>query len=109
MSRFFDSEFIQKELEEINELQDFLYESILTFEIMSREDKIEHIEKMTQLLEKQKIMYTRLSLSDAPEAIEIKDNLKKSLCLMGFAEDTNINVVFGNMKKTIEALKQYLD
>ena len=60
MSRFFDSEFIQKELKEINELQEFLYGSILTFAIMSREDKIEHIDKMTQLLEKQQIMYTRV-------------------------------------------------
>ena len=50
MSGFFDSEFIQKELKEINELQEFLYGSILTFAIMSREDKIEHIDKMTQLL-----------------------------------------------------------
>ena len=60
MSGFFDSEFIQKELKEINELQEFLYGSILTFAIMSREDKIEHIDKMTQLLEKQQIMYTRV-------------------------------------------------
>jgi hypothetical protein len=109
MSRFFDSEFIQKELKEINDLQNFLYGSIMTFAIMSREDKIEHIDKMTELLEKQKIMYTRLSLSDDPEAIEIKENLKRSMCLMGFAEDTDINVVFGNIKKTIEALKKYLD
>jgi hypothetical protein len=109
MSRFFDSELIQKELREINELQDFLYGSIMTFAIMSREDKIEHIDKMTELLERQQIMYMRLSLSDDPEAIEIKENLKKSICIMGFAEDTNMNVLFDNMKKTIEALKKYLD
>lgn len=109
MSRFFDSELIQKELKEINELQDFLYGSILTFSMMSREDKVEHIDKMTELLEKQQIMYTRLSLSDDPEAIEIKENLKRSMCLMGFAEDTDISVVFSNIKKTIEALKKYLD
>jgi hypothetical protein len=109
MSKFFDSELIQKELKEINELQDSIYESILTFVIMSHENKMEHIDKMTELLEKQQIMYTRVSLSDDPEAIEIKENLKKSLCLMGFAEDTNINIVFSNMKNTIKALKKYLD
>ena len=109
MSSFFDSELIQQELKEINELQDFLYGSILSFAIMPREDKIEHIDKMTQLLEKQQIMYTRLSLSDDPKAIEIKENLKRSMCLMGFAEDTDMSILFGNMKKTIEALKKYLD
>lgn len=109
MSNFFDSELIQKELEEINELQNFLYGSILTFGVMSREDKIEHIDKMSELLEKQQIMYTRLSLSDDPEAVETKENLKKSMSIMGFSEDTDISVVFGNMKKTIESLKNYLD
>jgi hypothetical protein len=64
---------------------------------------------MTELLEKQQIMYTRLSLSDDPEAIEIKENLRKSVVLMGFAEDTDMSILFSNMKKTIEALKKYLD
>jgi hypothetical protein len=109
MSSFFNSELIQKELQEISDLQEFLCESIFTFAIISREEKIEHIDKMTELLEKQQIMYTRLSLSDDPEAIEIKENLRKSVVLMGFAEDTDMSVLFGNMKKTIEALKKYLD
>ena len=61
------------------------------------------------MLEKQRIMYTRLSLSDDPEAIEMKENLKKSVLLMGFPEDTDINLLFNNMNKTIESLKTYLD
>jgi hypothetical protein len=109
MSSFFNSDIIQKELKEINELSETLYESLFTFVIMSREEKIEHIDKMTELLEKQQIMYTRLSLSNDPEAIEIKENLKKSVVLMGFAEDTDMNILFNNIKKTIEALKNYLD
>jgi hypothetical protein len=48
-------------------------------------------------------------LSDDPEAIEIKENLRKSVVLMGFAEDTDMSILFSNMKKTIEALKKYLD
>ena len=109
MSKFFDSEFIQKELREINELQEFLYGSILTFGAMSREDKLEHIDKLTELLEKQKIMYTRLSLSDDPDALVMKENLKKSVSLMGFAPDTDMNILFNNMSKTIQSLKKYLD
>jgi len=109
MSSFFNSELIQQELQEINDLQDFIYGSILTFGMMDREDKLEHIEKMSLLLEKQRIMYTRLSLSDDPEAIEMKENLKRSVLLMGFSEDTDINLLFNNMNKTIESLKTYLD
>jgi hypothetical protein len=109
MSKFFDSEFIQQELHEINKLQEFLYGSILTFGRMSREDKLEHIEKMTELLEKQRIMYTRLSLSDDPAAVEMKENLKKSIILMGFPPETDMGILFNSMSKTIESLKQYLD
>lgn len=109
MSKFFDSELIQQELREINELQEFIYKSILSFGMMNREGKLEHIEKLTELLEKQKIMYTRLSLSDDPEAIEMKENLRKSVALMGFPPETDINVLFGSMTKTIESLKKYLD
>jgi hypothetical protein len=109
MSNFFNSEFIQQELREINDLQDFVYGSVFSFGRMNREDKLEHIDKMSLLLEKQRIMYTRLSLSDDPEAIEMKENLKKSVLLMGFPEDTDINLLFNNMNKTIESLKTYLD
>ena len=109
MSNFFNSEFIQQELHEINDLQDFVYGSIFSFGRMNREDKLEHIDKMSLLLEKQRIMYTRLSLSDDPEAIVMKENLKKSVLLMGFPEDTDINLLFNNMNTTIESLKDYLE
>jgi hypothetical protein len=109
MSKFFDSDLIQEELEEINELQRFIYGSILNFGSMAREDKLEHIEKMTLLLEKQRIMYTRLSLSDDPQAVEMKENLKKSVAIMGFPPDTDMNLLFNSMTKTIESLKQFLD
>ena len=109
MSRFFDSEIIQDELKEINKLQEEIYGSILTFGAMDREDKLEHIEKLTTLLEKQRVMYTRLSLSDDPEALEMKENLRKSVALMGFPPETDIQVLFTSMNKTIESLKKYLD
>jgi hypothetical protein len=109
MSKFFDSDLIQEELKEINELQEFLYGSILSFGSLSREDKIEHIEKLTLLLEKQRIMYTRLSLSDDPQAVEMKENLRKSVSLMGFPSDTDMSLLFNSMTKTIESLKQFID
>ncbi len=109
MSSFFDSDIIREELQEINKLQEEIYGSILTFAIMTRESKLEHIEKLSLLLEKQRIMYTRLSLSDDPTAVEMKENLRKSVALMGFSPETDINLLFNSMNKTIESLKQYLD
>ena len=109
MSKFFDSEIIQEELKEINKLQEQIYGSILTFGGMTREDKLEHIEKLTELLEKQRVMYTRLSLSDDPQAIEMKENLRKSVALMGFPPETDMSILFSSMDKTIESLKRYVD
>jgi hypothetical protein len=109
MSSFFDSDIIQEELKEINRLQEEIYGSILTFGMMDRETKLEHIEKLTTLLEKQRIMYTRLSLSDDPEAIEIKENLRRSVSMMGFPPDTDMQILFNSMNKTIESLRQHID
>ena len=109
MSNFFDSDIIQDELKEINQLQEEIYGSILTFSMMDRENKLEHIEKLSLLLEKQRVMYTRLSLSDDPKAVEMKENLRKSVALMGFPPETDMNVLFSSMTKTIESLKKYLD
>lgn len=109
MSNFFDSEIIQDELTEINQLQEDIYGSILSFGMMSRETKLEHIEKLEMLLEKQRVMYTRLSLSDDPQAIVMKENLRKSVALMGFPPETDMNILFKSMTKTIESLKQFID
>ena len=109
MSSFFDSDIIQDELKEINKLQEEIYGSILTFGKMDRGNKLEHIEKLQILLEKQRVMYTRLSLSDDPQAIEMKENLRKSVALMGFPPETDMSMLFSSMDKTIESLKRYVD
>lgn len=109
MSDFFDSDIIQEELKEINKLQEDIYGSILTFGMMTDEDKLEHIEKLSNLLDKQRIMYTRLSLSDDPVAVEMKENLRKSVALMGFPPDTDMQVLFTSMTKTIESLKKFIN
>lgn len=109
MSNFFKSDIIREELKEINHLQEDLYEDIMSFGMMPREDKLEHIEKLSLLLEKQRVMYTRLSLSDDPEAVIMKENLRRSVALMGFPPETDMSVLFSSMTKTIESLKRFID
>ena len=109
MSDFFKSEIIREELNEINRLQEKIYGSLLAFSAMSRDEKLEQIETLTTLLEKQRVMYTRLSLSDDPQAVEMKENLRKSVALMGFPPETDMQVLFNSMNATIESLKQYVD
>ena len=109
MSNFFDSEIIQEELKEINTLQEEIYGSLLAFSTMDRDARIDKVDKLAKLLEKQRVMYTRLSLSDDPMAVEMKENLRKSVALMGFPPETDMSVLFNSMNQTIESLKQYLD
>ena len=109
MSEFFKSEIIQEELKEINRLQEKIYGSLMAFSQMTRDEKLEHIEMLSVLLEKQQVMYTRLSLSDDPQAVEMKENLKKSVIMMGFPSETDVNVLFKSMNETIESLRAYID
>ena len=76
--------------------------------MMDKEEKLEHIEILQNLLEKQKVMYTRLSLSDDPKAVEMKENLRKSVAMMGFPPETDMTMLFSSMNATIEALKNTL-
>jgi len=64
---------------------------------------------LEDLLNKQKILYTRLSLSDDPKAQLMKENIMKEAAMIGFPEDvdlttvfTNMNVMISNMKRTIQ-------
>jgi len=109
MNNFFDSDIVQKELDDINQLQEDICGSIMSFGAMDIDTKLEHVEKLQVLLEKQRVMYTRLSLSDHPKAVEMKENLQKSVVMMGFPPHTDIQVLFNTMEETIVELKRYLD
>ena len=54
---FFDSEFVQKEMQDITELQEKIYQSVFRFFSMSKEEKMEHVDLLEELLNKQKILY----------------------------------------------------
>ena len=109
MSEFFQSEMVREELKEINKLQQEVYGDMMNFNKMPDEEKMEHVEQLSSLLEKQKVMYTRLSLSDDPAAEEMKKNLEQSLTMLGFPEGTDIITLFNGMGKTIQKMKDHLD
>ena len=110
MCDFFESEIVREELQEINELQEEIYGKMMNLsQLSTSEDRKEHVEKLTTLLEKQRLMYTRLSLSDDPEAIKMKEQLQQSVQMLGFPAGTNMQVLFDGMKSTIESFKQRID
>ena len=106
---FFDSEVVRKEMTDIQELQEEVYGSVFNFPQMDQEDKAEHIELLIELLEKQRILYTRMSLSDDPQAKKMKENIQQSAVMMGMPKDVNMATVFANMEKMIEVMRQQVD
>ena len=76
---FFNSEVVRAEMTEIGELQEEVYQNVFKFPSMSKEEKLKHVNILERLLEKQKVLYTRLSLSDDPEAIEMKERISDLL------------------------------
>ena len=109
MSAFFESEIIKEALGDINKLQEEVYGKLVHFHMMTYDEQIDHVTKLTELLDKQRIMYTRLSLSDDPDAVIMKESLNKTVTMMGYPEGTDIAVLFKNMHATIDALKEFLE
>jgi len=106
---FFKSDIVQSEMKEISELQEEIYKKIFSMSSMTKEDKLEHIEMLEQLLKKQQVLYTRLSLSDDPEAKQMKENIMISARQLGFPEDVDLGYVFSNMTNIIENMRKSLD
>ena len=106
---FFDSELVQDEMKRIQELQEEIYAKVFSFSTMTNQDKFKHIEMLEELLKTQQILYTRMSLSDDPQAKDMKDNIMTSAVQLGFPPDVDLSYVFSNMTNIIENMKKSLD
>jgi len=106
---FFSSNFVQEEMKAITELQDRIYGKVFSFSTMNNADKLEHVELLEELLNKQQILYARMTLSDDPEAKVMKDNILSSAQQLGFPPDVDLNYVFSNMTNIIEKMKKTIN
>ena len=106
---FFQSDVVRAEMAEISELQEEVYTNVFKFPTMSKEDQLYHIEILERLLDKQKVMYTRLSLSDDPEAKMMKDSIIQSAKSMGLPSNVDVNLMFDQMSKMVEMMRDQLD
>ena len=106
---FLDSEYVRAGLVEINEIQEDIYRDMMKFPQMTNEEKYNHVSKLEDLLEKQKIMYTRVSLSDDPEALQIKENIVTAAKMLGVPGEVDPGYLFDTMYKTISGLKKHIE
>ena len=106
---FFDSEVVRAEMTEISELQEDVYRNVFKFPSMNKEEKKFHVAMLERLLEKQKVLYARLSLSDDPEAKQMKERIVDSAQMMGLPPNVDMQTIFTNMSKMLEVMKEKID
>lgn len=105
---FFKSDIVQKELRDIADLQEKIYNKVWEFANMNNKDKLCHIEMLEELLNKQRVLYTRMTLSDDPSAKEMKESILVQARKLGFPQDVDLTYVFGNMTHIIDNMKKSL-
>ena len=106
---FFNSDVVRAEMAEISELQEEIYGNVFKFPTMSKEDQQYHVDILEKLLEKQKVMYTRLSLSDDPEAKEMKKRITESASMFGLPQGVDMNFLFNQMGQAVGHMKNQID
>ena len=106
---FFQSDVVRAELAEIQELQEEVYGALFKFPTMPKEDKEYHVEVLERLIEKQKILYTRLSLSDDPEAQKMKEQVLRGAADLGLPTNVDMNLVFDDIHKMVDVMKKAID
>ena len=106
---FFESEVVRAELAEVSELQEEVYTNLFKFPTMSKEDQRYHIDVLERLLEKQRVLYTRLSLSDDPEAKKMKDKVLDRSKVLGDPANIDMNIFIKNMNEMVEVMRREID
>ena len=106
---FFDSDIVKEEMKVIQTLQTKVYHNVWSFANMKKEDQAEHIDDLEKLLDKQQILYKRLSLSNDPKAMAMKKDIMASAEMFGFPKDGDLSLMFTQMNKAICEMKKQLD
>ena len=106
---FFDSDIVKAEMSDIHQLQEEIYSSVMKFPYMNVADKTEHINLLSELVEKQKVMYARLKLSDDPDAEMMREEISKSAHAMGLPKNVDMSVIFNQMSEMIALMRDQFD
>jgi len=108
-SNLFSSEIVRREAKRMQDLYQSVSQRMYTFESMSREEKQEMFDDMDSLIEKQKVLYTRVMLSNDEDSNLVKENFRIAAKQMGIPT-TNIGPeVFDLAKKAVDSLRETFD
>ena len=109
MSEFFKSEQVRNDIFELENLQRDLALTMSSGRVLNEEERREHVGKLKLFLEKQKIFFFRVSLSDDPEAVQVKEHILDTAQMFGFKEMTGMDKFFQQLDETIKKVEKDLD
>ena len=109
MSKFFQSELVRGDIQEMAKLQEFCFRSVTNLALLDKERKLQYFEALRMLLEKKKIFYTRISLSDDEEAKSVAENMKQAVIMLGGNANLNIMDMFDDLLKKIDAFESHVE
>ncbi len=110
MSDFFSSDMVQNSIMELTMLQQQLASEMPYLPRMNYKQKVEHLSTLKTFLEKQKLFFFRISLSDDPNAIQMKENLMEAAKMFGVQDEINtMDAFFAKLTDTIEKIEASID
>ena len=109
MSKFFQSELVRGDIQEMAALQEFCFRSVTNLALLNKEAKMDYFEALRKLLEKQKIFHARLMLSDDPEAKQVAANMKQAVVMLGGNANLDVREMFDDLLKKIDAFEKHVE
>tara|TARA_B100001778_G_C18578218_1_gene626073 strand:+ start:234 stop:572 length:339 start_codon:yes stop_codon:yes gene_type:complete len=109
MSKFFQSELVRGEIQEMSTLQEFCFRSVTNLALLDKGRKLEYFEALRRLLEMQQIFHARLQLSDDPEAKSVLDNMKNAVVMLGGDPKLGVTEMFEDLLTKIDGFVEQLD
>ena len=108
-SKFFQSELVRGDIQEMAALQEFCFRSVTNLALLDKERKMEYFEALRKLLEKQKIFHARLMLSEDPEAKQVAENMKQAVIMLGGDKNLDVRAMFDDLLQKIDNFEKYVD
>ena len=103
--KFFQSEVVQQELHQMQEL----YMDINRMGLMlSLDQKKEQLQKMLRLIEIQQTMYMRVTLSEDPEAKKLVDQVKNAAAMLGMPKEEIGPQFYDKLKDNVNKMIEQL-
>ena len=102
MTEFFKSAQVRAALAELAEIQDDLAQTMSSPRILSDDEKKDYVRKL-------KLFFFRVSLSDDPEAVQVKEHILDTAQMFGFKEMTGMDKFFQQLDDTIKKVEKDLD